>query len=166
MIEDLVKNKEIDAAFQVQYTPEREKKYYFSDLFRNAVTEVVTSNRGLNLNTYGEISEKGLIVGVIDNYTYGEDIDSIESSLKRSFKDQGELLKAINDGVVDLGIFDKGVKEYLMGKHGFTNIFSIKTLEFIRPLYVVFSHEELRDRFNEGFNVFTYQTGNSTVLIW
>ena len=41
IIEDNIVNKKLDAAFQVQYTRERESKYFFSNLFRNAITEVV-----------------------------------------------------------------------------------------------------------------------------
>jgi len=149
-IEDLVINKKIDAAFQVQYTIEREKKYFFSGLFRNAVTEVITGNKSLDLKSYFEIEEKKLSVGVINNYTYGDDVDKIDSSLKKSFDEQNKLLKAINDRILDIGIFDKGVKEYLIKKEGFDNIFSIKNLEFIRPLYVIFSSKKLKDSFNRS----------------
>ncbi|MBU5313120.1 transporter substrate-binding domain-containing protein [Tissierella carlieri] len=149
IIEDNIVNKKLDAAFQVQYTKERESKYFFSNLFRNAITEVVTGNPEIKLNSYKEIEENKLTLGVIANYTYGDDIDNIDSSLKVSYKDQTELLKAINDKVVDLGIFDKGVKEYILEKEEFSNIHSIKALEFIRPLYVVFSNESLRNEWNE-----------------
>ncbi|OZV12095.1 hypothetical protein CIW83_10715 [Tissierella sp. P1] len=116
IIEDNIVNKKLDAAFQVQYTRERESKYFFSNLFRNAITEVVTGNPEIKINSYKEIEENKLTLGVIANYTYGDDIDNIDSSLKVSYKDQTELLKAINDKVVDLGIFDKGVKEYILEK--------------------------------------------------
>ncbi|WP_406242722.1 substrate-binding periplasmic protein [Tissierella carlieri] len=149
IIEDNIVNKKLDAAFQVQYTKERESKYFFSNLFRNAITEVVTGNPEIKINSYKEIEENKLTLGVIANYTYGDDIDNIDSSLKVSYKDQTELLKAINDKVVDLGIFDKGVKEYILEKEEFSNIHSIKALEFIRPLYVVFSDESLRNEWNE-----------------
>lgn len=149
-IEEALSNQKIDAAFQVQCTSERAKKYYFSNILRNAVTEVVTGHKNLDLKSYREISDQQLTVGVITNYAYGEDIDNIDVSLKRSFNSQQELLKAINDQVVDIGIFDKGVKEYIVQQEGFHNIFSIKSLEFNRPLYVVFSSELLRDEFNEG----------------
>ncbi len=149
IIEDNVVNKKLDAAFQVQYTKERESKYFFSNLFRNAITEVVTGRPEIKLNSHKEIEENKLTLGVIANYTYGDDIDNIDSSLKVSYKDQTELLKAINDKVVDLGIFDKGVKEYILEKEEFSNIHSIKALEFIRPLYVVFSNESLRNEWNE-----------------
>lgn len=149
IIEDNIVNKKLDAAFQVQYTKERESKYFFSNLFRNAITEVVTGNPEIKINSYKEIEENKLTLGVIANYTYGDDIDNIDSSLKVSYKDQTELLKAINDKVVDLGIFDKGVKEYILEKEEFSNIHSIKALEFIRPLYVVFSNESLRNEWNE-----------------
>lgn len=149
-IEDDITNKRIDAAFQVQYSKERQNKYFFSELFRNAITEVVTGNSELDINSYKEIEEKRLSIGVIANYTYGEDVDKIDLSLKVSYNDQTQLLKAINDKEVDIGIFDKGVKEYILEQEGFSNIHSIKSLEFIRPLYVVFSDEKLRDEFNKG----------------
>lgn len=148
IIEDNIVNNKLDAAFQVQYTKERESKYFFSNLFRNAITEVVTGNPEIKINSYKEIEENKLTLGVIANYIYGDDIDNIDSSLKVRYKDQTELLKAINDKVVDLGIFDKGVKEYILQKEEFSNIHSIKALEFIRPLYVVFSDETLRDEWN------------------
>lgn len=149
-IDDDITNKRIDAAFQVQYSIERQNKYFFSELFRNAITEVVTGNSELDINSYKEIEEKRLSIGVIANYTYGEDVDKIDLSLKVSYNDQTQLLKAINDKEVDIGIFDKGVKEYILEQEGFSNIHSIKSLEFIRPLYVVFSDEKLRDEFNKG----------------
>lgn len=148
IIEDNIVNNKLDAAFQVQYTKERESKYFFSNLFRNAITEVVTGNPEIKINSYKEIEENKLTLGVIANYIYGDDIDNIDSSLKVRYKDQTELLKAINDKVVDLGIFDKGVKEYILQKEEFSNIHSIKALEFIRPLYVVFSDESLRNEWN------------------
>ena len=149
-IEEALTNQKIDAAFQVQCTSERAKRYYFSNLLRDAVTEVVTGHNNLDLKSYREIIDQQLSVGVITNYAYGKDIDNIDVSLKRSFNSQQELLKAINDQVVDIGVFDKGVKEYIAQKEGFNNIFSIKNLEFNRPLYVVFNSESLRDEFNEG----------------
>jgi ABC-type amino acid transport substrate-binding protein len=153
LIENEVINKKIDAAFQVQHSIEREKKYFYSELLRSAVTEVVTGNEYLEIKSYDEISEKRLSIGVIANYSYGDSIDKIDSSLKMSFVSQTELLKAINDRIVDIGIFDKGVKEYIMQQEGISNIHSIKALEFIRPLYVVFSNEKLRNDFNEGMKV-------------
>lgn len=149
VIENEITNKKIDAAFQVQHSIEREKKYFFSNLFRNAVTEVVTGNRELILESYAEITQKRLSIGVIVNYSYGDDIDKIDSTLEKRFSSQTELLSAINDQIVDIGIFDKGVKEYIMKKEGFKNIFPIKALEFIRPLYVICSSEKIRDDFNK-----------------
>lgn len=149
-IEDALIDKKIDAAFQVQHTSEREKKYFFSKLFRYATTEVVTGSKRLRLNSYAEIEEKQLSIGVINNYTYGDGIDQLDSSLKVRFSDQSELLKAINDQVVELGIFDQGVKEHLLKQKSYPNIYSIKNLEFIRPLYVVFSNKGIRDKFNQN----------------
>ncbi|MHC1719571.1 MAG: substrate-binding periplasmic protein [Clostridiaceae bacterium] len=149
-VESLLAEGKIDAAFQVQKNPEREKKYYFSELLRSATTEIVTGCKTLKLESLSKIEEKKLSVGVIANYSYGKDIDSLDNSLKRSFNSQEELLRAIDERKVDIGVFDKGVKEYIAEREGLKNIYSIKNLEFNRPLYVVFNDEKLRDEFNAG----------------
>lgn len=146
----MLENKELDAAFQVQDTPERKARFHFSELLRHAVTEVVTSNPRLKIDSYHEIEEKGLLLGVIEGYTNGEEIDKLSASQKKTYKNTDELLLAISRGEVDLGIFDKGVKEYLLSRNGIDNIYSIESMTFLRPLYVVFNDPEVRDTFNQA----------------
>lgn len=153
-IEAAVRNGELDAAFQVQRTPEREALYAFSDLLRLAATEVITSNPYLrNLTSFDEIATRHLIIGVMDNYAYGQEIDELGASCKRTYANQSDLLWAISRGEVDVGIFDQGVKIYLMQREGIDNLLTVGELTFERPLYVVFTDPALRYAFNNGLRI-------------
>lgn len=147
-VQERYDSRELDAAFQVQPTPERLAKFNFSDLLREAATELVSSDPNLSIDSYGEIEEKGLKLGVLSGYTNGPDIDAISDTCKMEFPNSEELLKNISAGVVDLGVFDQGVKKYLMEKNGITNIYALENMTFTRPLHVIFNDASLRDEFN------------------
>lgn len=51
---------------------------------------------------------------------------------------------------MEIMLLHKGVKEYIMEKEGFNYIYSIKSLEFVRPLYVIFNDKRIRDIFREA----------------
>ncbi len=140
----------IQAAFQVQLTPEREKIYQFSHLLREAVTELVTWQSDLEITEYQQIVTKALTLGVLEGYVYGRDIDSLPQHVKKVYPDNLTLLKAISAGEVDLGVFDRGVKEYLSKQENITNLRSLEAMAFLRPLYVIFMDTALRDDFNKG----------------
>lgn len=137
-----------EAAFQVQPTPERLEKYIFSKKLRDAVTEVVTHREGLQLGSYAEIETLGLVIGVIDGYTNGPEIDALPAKCKKTYPNAAALLKGISAAEVDLGVYDKGVKEFLMKQNGITNIYPIDNLTFLRPLHVVFFDKALCDEFD------------------
>lgn len=141
---------ELDAAFQVQFTPERGERFYFSQLFRNAVTEIVTGKPEFSIESYEDITTRRLTLGVIEGYTNGAEIDAIDGSLKRTYPGTAALLQGISKNEVDLGVFDKGVKEYLMVQNGIKNIYVIEAMTFIRPLHVIFNSPILRDEFNQA----------------
>lgn len=149
-IEERLQNKELNGAFQVQMTPSRTEKFFFSDLLRNAVTQVITNESTLKISRFEELLDRGLSIGVIENYSYGDPIDRVKPENKVSFASQEGLLEAISKGEVKIGIFDKGVKEYLMDKYKVTGIYSLDNLEFIRPLYVIFNDQSIRDDFNKA----------------
>ncbi len=148
IVEQKLNSGEFSAAFQVQPTPERLKQYHFSNLLRNAATEVVTSRRDLELSAYSEIERKGLKLGVIEGYTNGPDIDALSKEAKRTYPSAVALLLAISQGEVDLGVYDRGVKQYLMDKNGITNIYPIEAMTFTRPLHVIFTDAALCAAFN------------------
>ncbi len=138
------------AAFQVQPTEERLKLYQFSNLLRNAATELVSSQKELHLSSYSEIPSKNLRLGVLEGYTNGPDIDALPNENKKYYADAAALLQAISKEEVDLGVFDQGVKQYLANSLGISNVYAVKGMTFTRPLHVVFHDKELCSRFNEG----------------
>jgi len=150
IVEKMLRGGEMQAAFQVQPTPEREKIYHFSQLLREAATELVTAKEGVDIQEYREIETKGLTLGVLEGYTNGPDIDALSADCKKVYPDNQTLLLAISAGEVDLGVFDRGVKQYLMEQNGITNIRPIEAMTFVRPLYVVFMDKDLRDEFDRG----------------
>lgn len=136
---------EFDVLFQAQDSPERLEKFYLSKLLRHAVTEVVTVNRGLTgLRKYTEL--EGYKVGVIADFTNGPEIDSLPASCKTEFADAAKVLQGIYDGIVDCGVCDQGVKEYLMAKE--PALYPIPALTYHRPLYVMFRKKKHRDDFD------------------
>lgn len=159
-IEAAVARGELDAVFQVQKTPQREAAYCFSDLLRNAVTEVITGDvnladgSGLHsaLHSWAEAETRGLTVGVIKNYAYGEDVDRLRPEMKAAYDSQEALLHAIGAREVDLGIFDRGVRQYLQARLDVGEIYPIESLTFMRPLYVMFREEEMKNAFCEAMH--------------
>jgi len=138
----------LDAAFQVQKTPERVGKYAFSELFRQAETQVVSANNQLCLNSFSDIPDQHLSIGLLKGYVNGEEIDSLPPDNKKFYLGTVALLQGISMGEVDVGVFDKGVKEYLMAKHNIENIYAFDHLAFFRPLHVIFNDPLLRDQFD------------------
>lgn len=145
VLEQMLYTGELDALFQVQKTPEREKTYFFSRLLRNAVTETVTGRPDLTLDSLEELSEKGLTLGIIDQYAYGELVDDLPDACKRAYPTQEALLTAIADCQVDLGVFDKGVKEYLLEGLG-GKVYPLENLTFLRPLYIMFRDRDVSEK--------------------
>jgi len=138
----------LDAAFQVQKTPERIAKYAFSELFRQAETQVVSANNQLFLNGFSDIPDQHLSIGLLKGYVNDEEIDSLPPDNKKFYLGTVALLQGISMGEVDVGVFDKGVKEYLMDKHSIENIYVLDNLTFFRPLHVIFNDPLLRDKFD------------------
>lgn len=138
VVEEKFLSGELDALFQVQKSPEREEKFRFSSLLRNAVTEVLTSDKELVLRTYQEIADRGLKLGVLERYAYGKEIDELPESCKQKYESSEKLLFGIADGEVNVGVFDQGVKEYMMEKMNIQGIYPIQELEFLRPLYIMY----------------------------
>lgn len=148
-IEKLLINKKIDIAFQVQKTPERENMYYFSDKLRDAATIIVTSKNNTDYEDIRDIFKGNSKLGVIQNYKYGEIIDSINHDYKVNYKSLEDLLDAVNNGSIDYGVADLGVFNYLSKNTNYQNIVSMERLVFNRPLYVVFNDESLKNEFNQ-----------------
>ncbi|MFA7412616.1 MAG: transporter substrate-binding domain-containing protein [Tissierellaceae bacterium] len=148
-IEDMLVSREIDMAFQVQKTSEREEIYYFSEKLRDAATVIVTSLEDTSLGDINDLFLDGGRLGVIDNYKYGEIIDSIEKEKKIAYKSLEKMLDDIDNGLIPYGVADLGVFNYLNEDNTYKNISTMEKLIFNRPLYVVFNGSSLRDKFNQ-----------------
>lgn len=148
LIEKMFNNKEIDVVFQIQKTPEREKNWYISDKLRDAVTSIVTSADNTSYHDINDIFHAQEKLAVMENYQYGEKIDSINAENKKYFKSTGDLLEAVNNFEVSFGVVDLGVFTHIKEHKTYKNLKVINNLNFNRPLYVAFNDESIRDKFN------------------
>jgi ABC-type amino acid transport substrate-binding protein len=148
LIEKKMSAGELDAVFQVQKTPEREERFCFSKLLRKAVTEIITGDEVLALSSCAGIPAGGLTLGVQANYSYGGEVDALDDACKKEYGSGEALLRAVQNREVDAGVFDRGVKNYLMEQKGIQGIRALEELSFDRPLYVAFIDPEIRDAFD------------------
>jgi ABC-type amino acid transport substrate-binding protein len=151
-IEKKLINKEIDVAFQVQKTQEREDMYFFSDLFRSAITTVVTVDD--YVESYDELVKNDFKLAVISGYKYGDTIDQIPDGIKVFCKDQLEQLEMILDKKANFAVVDLGVFNYQLETSIDDNFKVLRHLDFDRPLHVVFNNKNLRDEFNDKLGAF------------
>lgn len=147
-VEQMFNRKEIDIIFQVQKTPEREMNWCFSEKLRDAVTSIITPFDNIAFHNINEIFEKRGKLGVIQNYQYGEPIDSVDVGNKVYFNSLEELLGAANNNEVGFGVVDLGVFKYINKDEAYDKLKVIENLNFNRPLYVAFNSKFLRDEFN------------------
>ncbi|MFO1445414.1 transporter substrate-binding domain-containing protein [Bacillus sp. Bva_UNVM-123] len=147
-IEKKLIHKEIDMAFQVQKTPEREKLYYFSTLFRNAITTII-SLIDEDITSIEDIALLDKKLAVIKGYKYGDVIDLLPERIKVFCHDQEEQVEFIMQNKADYAVVDLGVFEYQAQVKEFKGVKILRHLDFSRPLYVVFNNPLIRDEFNK-----------------
>jgi ABC-type amino acid transport substrate-binding protein len=147
-IEKKLLDKEIDIAFQVQKTPEREKIYYFSNLFRNAITTIISTSND-DLKSIEEMKLLNKKLAVIRGYKYGDLIDQLPEELKVFCHDQLEQVEFVSQNKVNFAVVDLGVYEYQIQDRDDKGIKILRHLDFTRPLYVVFNNPSVRDEFNK-----------------
>lgn len=145
-------DKEFDAIFQVQFSRERVKKFYLSDCFRQAETEVVTINKDYtSIDHYQMLS--AYKVGVIAGFTNGPDIDQLPAFCKKEYSDAKEILDGLFKNEIAFGIIDKGVKNHLIQKSFAdiikeTTIYKLEKLSYYRPMHVMFHNRSVCEHFN------------------
>lgn len=147
-IEEMLIDRKIDIAFQVQKTPEREKKYLFSNLLRNATTSIISLKQAASLNSINEIVSNNQNIAIIEGYKYGELIDDLPVSVKVNCKNLTEQLKFVTNCEANYAVVDLGVLEWELKHNDFPDIKVVPNVSFNRPLYVVFNDNELRNSFN------------------
>lgn len=146
-IEQKLIDKEIDIAFQVQKTPEREKLYYYSNLFRNGITTII-SLTDENIKSVEEIGILDKKLAVIEGYKYGDVIDMLPARIKIFCNNQQEQIEYVMNNRADYAVVDLGVFEYQAQEEDFKGVKTLRHLDFSRPLYVVFNDPSIRDEFN------------------
>jgi polar amino acid transport system substrate-binding protein len=149
LIEQKFSQKKLDAVFQLPKTPEREKQYIFSKLLRNGVTEVVSGHQTLEIFSINDIEKHKYTLGVVNGISYADEVKELNSQYKKTYQNNSDLLTAIGKQEVNLGIFDQGVKNFLMEKLSIKNIRVINELTFIRPLFMAFHDKEVKEAFDK-----------------
>jgi ABC-type amino acid transport substrate-binding protein len=149
IIEQKFSQGDLDAIFQLPKTPEREKKYLFSKKLRDGVTEIVTGDSTVNISSIKDIEAKKYTIGVVDGISYGEEVNVLDPKCKIIYNDNEKLLSDIGKQKVNFGIFDQGVKQFIMGKLTIKNIYVINALTFTRQLFMAFHNERKRDIFDK-----------------
>jgi ABC-type amino acid transport substrate-binding protein len=141
----------IRALFQVQPTETRMKQNLFSDELRKAVTEIITSQQGEMFQSLKPFYTD-YYLGVLEGYSYGDDIDAIPEDRKHRYPTQESLLQATAAGKEPYAVFDRGVRHYLQTSLEIDNIVPLPGMDFLRPLAVMFKQHDnqLRDTFNTG----------------
>ncbi|MBS7644759.1 MAG: transporter substrate-binding domain-containing protein [Candidatus Bathyarchaeia archaeon] len=153
---EMLDNGVADAIFQMVKTPEREKKYLFSDPIRKASTVLYkskVSNFRLHPGSKIEDRLKGFRLGLVKGYSYGPLIDGLKGVIRIEVKDQEELLKGLMERSFDLALIDRGVSIYLMDELGFKEgLEEVEGFAIIRELYLALRKDEepLLNLFNEG----------------
>ncbi len=168
VIEELLNIKKLDVVFQVTKTPEREKRYYFSEKLRDAIEVIVTSKDNVpsftSMNEFVDyIMKNNLKLGVMKGYRYGEPIDSIPERNKVPHTSTREILDSASSKQVDFGIIDLGILKYHVkrNKEKYANIKVLENLRITRPLYVVFNDPSLRDEFNKYLRLYGQKLYNA-----
>jgi len=149
VIEKAFSEKKIDLVFQVQKTPERERKYHFSGKLRDATTSIVTWKDKTDQGSMDELFADGSKLGVIEGYLYGDIIDSIATGSKVNFKSLEDLLQSVNSGETEYGVVDLGVFNYINRNKIYDKVKLLDKLNFNRPLYVCLNDQSLRDEFDK-----------------
>lgn len=148
VVEQMLLNKELDVAFQVQKTPERERQYHFSKLFRNATTSIIRKSGESAMTTLQEDLSESSRIAVIRGYCYGDPVDAIREPCKVFVENQKEVVRAVANGRAKYGVVDLEVYEHESSTEYEGRIQVIREFDFTRPLYLVFADEALRDEFD------------------
>ena len=154
-LEKLVLEGALSGGFQVQPNAQRAKLFLFSDLLRNAVTEIISMDAGLLLDSCQGIADNCYSLGVMKGYSYGDIIDSLDAECKNAFSTHEDLLFALRDGEIDFAVIDRGVRVCLSKKLGIDGIHAYCHLDFIRPLHVIFNNNraDICEDFNKGLEI-------------
>lgn len=116
-----------DVIIAAWYTKEREAHFQFTDpYFVNTIQFVKRKGAPINFRSYQDL--KGLVIGVVNGYAYGEEFDKAQGLLKLPSNHLIQNLLKLQHGRIDLTLGDKWVV-----RHELTEYFptAIKDYEFL-----------------------------------
>lgn len=146
-----------DVIISAWYTKEREKHFQYTDpYFVNTIQFVKRKSIPIEFRNYQDL--KGLVIGVVNGYAYGDEFDQAQGILKLPSNHLIQNLLKLQQGRIDLTLGDKWVV-----RHELTEYFptAIKDFEFLgkpvatRPLHAAVSrnhpeHEKIVKAFNKA----------------
>ena len=153
---NLARKGEIDAIMPLFKTKERVDFLYFppNGLVAEKNYFFILKNSGVRYS--GDLQDlRNLPIGVVQNYSYGDNFDKFEGLKKKSFPSVEALVEGVKKGMVKIGIGEYGVINYFVDKQGMAG-----KIDFLKPpfprefLYLAFSKAkgELYKRLAESFS--------------
>ncbi len=124
-------DRKADAIFQIAPTPERLRRYLFSDRLREERTILIGGAGTAPLGPGADIRKRlrGRTLGVVQGYTYDSAIEALPSSVKVELETQKALVHALAAASVDLILMDAGVAAYLVKKLGLRGVERVEGYE-------------------------------------
>ena len=151
----MMDNRKADGIFQITRTPERARRFLFSDRLRTAST-LFFKRTGFGINLDGTVDLlprlRNLKIGVLSGYSYDSAIDSLSDSCKVERESSEGLLGGLLQDEFFLALMDHGVAVYLMKRMHIKGIDSAQGYEIPRVLHVAFQKDisDLAHHFNSG----------------
>ncbi|MGE0518509.1 MAG: transporter substrate-binding domain-containing protein [Candidatus Binatia bacterium] len=143
-----------DGAFQTAKTPERERRFLFSDLLRTATTALYChADRTIALQSNALGAQlREYATAVVEGYSYGPEFDGLPDLRKVVVGSNGESLLALSAHDADLAILDDGVAVHLIKELRLDGVQRVAGFQIQRALFVAFrrSRADLVASFNSG----------------
>jgi polar amino acid transport system substrate-binding protein len=116
-----------DVIISAWYTKERESHFQFTEpYFVNTIQFVKRKGAPINFRSYQDL--KGLVIGVVNGYAYGEEFDNAQGLLKLPSNHLIQNLLKLQQGRIDLTLGDKWVVRNELTEYFPT---AIKDFEFL-----------------------------------
>lgn len=136
----MVKNGEADAIFSLYKTKEREEFLLFPTHPLNDETNVIIVPKESALRAGSLDDMKKWRVGVVQDYSYGENFDNYAAIVKEALTDNEQLLRKLEGGRLEAVIINKKVFFNLQADEKFKIIYTVNT----EALFVAFSKKSTK----------------------
>lgn len=149
-----VKNGQVDGVFMPVYTKERAEYIHYTSESPTSAINVISAKKGSGIKASSLDDLKGMTVGMIRGYSYGEKFDNFQKINKEPVNANDNLIKKLARGRNKLVASDQGIIKYLGEKEGF-EVETVITLQN-KPQFIGFSKAigkkgiELAERFSKA----------------